>query len=268
MYRGGSGDFTVFDRKKSSYSNLYGRGFYFTDSEAHARQYGSARSFYLNITNPVPTAETTITRAQMRKFIKAVAENEDDFSFENYGYGATVDSVLKSVYGKSDFAMLYDVSQTAIGDMVAAVELFNEVNGTGFDGPHSGYGDGGFPFQPDQEHRQPCPHRRPRHPLLPQGGYGQQELRCNPGGERAATEQMKDYIDLQRRNGKPPGERDYWQGQTRRTKRITTDKKGRVAGGPGAYPLSMARTWMPETSPRTSRAFTTTLQAAMTARTS
>lgn len=58
MYRGGSGDFTVFDRKKSSYSNLYGRGFYFTDSEAHARQYGSARSFYLNITNPVPTAET------------------------------------------------------------------------------------------------------------------------------------------------------------------------------------------------------------------
>lgn len=70
----------------------------------------------------------------MRKFLDAVAENEDDFSFENYGYGATVDSVLNSVYGKSDFAMLYDVDQTAIGDMVAAVELFNEVNGTNYDG--------------------------------------------------------------------------------------------------------------------------------------
>ena len=134
MYRGGTGDFTVFDRKKSSYSNLYGRGFYFTDSEAHAKQYGNAKAFYLNITEPVSTTETTITRDQMRKFLKAVAANEDDFSFENYGYDATVSSVLKSVYGKSDFAMLYDVNQTAIGDMVAAVELFNEVNGTNYDG--------------------------------------------------------------------------------------------------------------------------------------
>lgn len=38
-------------------------------------------------------------------------------------------------------------------------------------------------------------------------------------------EQMKDYIDLQRRNGKLQESRDYWQGQTRRTKRVTTDKK-------------------------------------------
>ena len=134
MYRGGNEDFTVFDRKKSRYSNLYGRGFYFTDSESHAKQYGNAKAFYLNITAPVSTTETTITRDQMRKFLKAVAGNEDDFSFENYGYDATVSSVLKSVYGKSDFAMLYDVNQTAIGDMVAAVELFNDVNGTNYDG--------------------------------------------------------------------------------------------------------------------------------------
>ncbi|MEG2138262.1 MAG: hypothetical protein RRY64_06310, partial [Oscillospiraceae bacterium] len=132
MYSGGSDDFTVFDRKKSSYANLYGRGFYFTDSESHAKQYGNPRAYYLNIVNPVSTSKTTITRAQMRKFIQEVASNEDDFSFENYGYDATVDSVLKSVYGKSDFAMLCDVSQTAIGDMVSAVELFNEVNGSDF----------------------------------------------------------------------------------------------------------------------------------------
>ena len=73
MYRGGNEDFTVFDRKKSSYSNLYGRGFYFTDSEAHAKQYGNAKAFYLNITTPVSTTETTITRDQMRKFLKAAA---------------------------------------------------------------------------------------------------------------------------------------------------------------------------------------------------
>lgn len=135
MYRGGAGSFTVFDRKKSKGSNLYGRGFYFTDSKTHAGQYGNnVREFYLNITNPVSTTETTITRAQMRRFLAAVAENEDDFSFENYGYGATIDSVLRSIYGKSDFLMLNDVSLTAIGDMVAAVELFNEINGTSYDG--------------------------------------------------------------------------------------------------------------------------------------
>lgn len=135
MYRGDAGSFTVFDRKKSKGSNLYGRGFYFTDSKTHAGQYGNnVREFYLNITNPVSTTETTITRAQMRRFLAAVAENEDDFSFENYGYGATIDSVLRSIYGKSDFLMLNDVSLTAIGDMVAAVELFNEINGTSYDG--------------------------------------------------------------------------------------------------------------------------------------
>ena len=134
MYRGGYETFTVFDRKKSKYSNLYGRGFYFTDSESHAKQYGNVKAFYLNITRPVSTTETTITKPKLKKFLEAVATNEDDFSFENYGYGATVDSVLESVYGKSDFAMLYDINQTAIGDMVAAVELFNEVNGTDYDG--------------------------------------------------------------------------------------------------------------------------------------
>ena len=133
MYQGASEDFTVFDRKKSSYANLYGRGFYFTKSENHAKQYGDIRAYYLNINHPVSTTETTITKAQLRKFLQAVIENED-YSFENYGYDATVDSVLQSTYGKSDFLMLNDVSQTAIGDLVEAVELFNEVNGTDYDG--------------------------------------------------------------------------------------------------------------------------------------
>ena len=133
MYQGASEDFTVFDRRKSSYANLYGRGFYFTKSESHASQYGNTRAYYLDIKHPVSTTETTITKSQFRKFLQAVIENED-YSFENYGYGATVESVLQSTYGKSDFLMLNDVSQTAIGDLVEAVELFNEVNSTDYDG--------------------------------------------------------------------------------------------------------------------------------------
>ena len=46
---------------------------------------------------------------------------------------------------------------------------------------------------------------------------------------RLLREQMKDYIAIQRRNGKLQASRDYWQGQTRRTQRVTTDKKAVTA---------------------------------------
>ncbi len=208
MYRGGSGDFTVFDRRKSSYANLYGRGFYFTDSEAHAMQYGNPRAFYLNITNPVSTDETTITRSQMRKFLKAVAENEDDYSFENYGYGATVDSVLKSVYGKSDFAMLYDVSQTAIGDMVAAVELFNEINGTDFDGLILDTETVTF----RSEQAKNIDNRNPT---------SDPDIRRSLKGDNT----LKENATLRQENNLLRERVDYWKGQTKRTTRVTTDKK-------------------------------------------
>lgn len=46
---------------------------------------------------------------------------------------------------------------------------------------------------------------------------------------RLLREQMKDYIAIQRRNGKLQESRDYWQGQTRRTRSVTTDKKAVTA---------------------------------------
>ena len=133
MYQGAPDEFFTFDKKKSKASNLYGRGFYFTNSADQARHYGTVRGYYLNITNPLSATKKTISRMQMRKFLNAVAKNED-YSIENYGT-YDVAEVLRSVYeGKSNFAMLYDVSLTAIGDLVEAVELFNQVNGTEYDG--------------------------------------------------------------------------------------------------------------------------------------
>lgn len=134
MYQGSTADFTVFDRKKSRGSNLYGRGFYFTADKNQAKIYGEAKPYYLNIEHPLSPGQHNISKAQMRKFLEAVFENDDEYSPENYGENATVDSVLKSVFGKGDFEMIQDVNATAIGDMVAAVELFNEVNGTEYDG--------------------------------------------------------------------------------------------------------------------------------------
>ena len=134
MYRGDSNEFTVFDRKKTNYSNLYGRGFYFTKNKSHAEQYGTSREFYLDIKHPLSPKQNVITKSQMLNFLKAIENDGEDYDLYNYGQDATAESVLNSVWGKGDFEMLQDISAGAIGDLVAAVELFNEVNGTNYDG--------------------------------------------------------------------------------------------------------------------------------------
>lgn len=133
MYHGSQESFTVFDKRKSKASGLYGKGFYFTESKSHAQQYGSQYEVYLNITNPIQNGTNNITKDQLRNFVEALADNED-YGIENYGYGATVDSITDDVYGKDDFAMLMDLNVTCVGNMVEAIELFNEVNGTDYNG--------------------------------------------------------------------------------------------------------------------------------------
>ena len=133
MYHGSKESFDAFDRKKAKSSGTYGSGFYFSDSESHAGTYGNTYKVYLNIKNPLQNGDTKITKDQLRAFVQAIADNED-YGLDNYGYDATVDSVTNSVYGKSDFAMILDLNITSVGNMVEAIELFNEVNGTNYDG--------------------------------------------------------------------------------------------------------------------------------------
>ena len=136
MYHGSPAQFTVFDKKKAKSSGLYGRGFYFTDSETHAGTYGQKYSVYLNIRNPLESGKATVTRAQVKAYLEEVAENED-YSIENYGT-YDVDTILRNVMGSASkidaFKVIQDINATAIGDMVEAAELFNQVNGTEFDG--------------------------------------------------------------------------------------------------------------------------------------
>lgn len=116
MYHGSPNDFTVFDKKKARSSGYYGKGFYFSDSESYANTYGRNYKVYLNIKNPLQPGEHNITRQQMRKFIQAIAKDED-YGIDNYGYDATVTSVLNEVYGKDDFGMLQDIDISCVGDM-------------------------------------------------------------------------------------------------------------------------------------------------------
>ena len=84
MYHGSRARFTIFDKSKAKSSGLYGKGFYFTDSSSNAGLYGEQYSVYLNIRNPLQPDGSTVTRDQIRRFIEAIAENED-YSIENYG---------------------------------------------------------------------------------------------------------------------------------------------------------------------------------------
>ena len=136
MYHGSSEQFTQFDRRKAKGSGSFGRGFYFTNSDSHASTYGNLYKVYLNVENPVEYGRANITRAQLEAFLEAVAENED-YSIENYGtYDAAeiANNILNRESKIDAFRAIQDVSITAIGDMVEAVELFNSVNGTDFDG--------------------------------------------------------------------------------------------------------------------------------------
>lgn len=133
VYHGSPNEFSIFDRKKAKGSGTYGNGFYFSTSKGHAGTYGKLYSGYLNIENPVVEGRNTITKEQLTKFVRAIADNED-YGIENYGREATVKSVVDSLKGKDDFAILLDLNATCIGNMAEALEYFNEINGTDFDG--------------------------------------------------------------------------------------------------------------------------------------
>ena len=134
MYHGSPDEgFTVFDPKKAR-AGLYGRGFYFTGDESAAAAYGATSSYYLDIKNPLSPGQHSITRQQMRKFLTEIKNNPDDYDFFNYGENVRIGDVLNQVYGKGDFEALQDINATAIGDMKETIRLFNEVNGTKYDG--------------------------------------------------------------------------------------------------------------------------------------
>ena len=136
MYHGSPAVFDFFDIKKAKYSGLYGKGFYFTDSESTAKIYGNVYPVYLNARKPLSPGQTTVTTGQIRRFLEAVSENED-YSIENYGTD-NIRKIIDTISSRDAFDVIQDINATAIGDMVEAVKLFNKVNGTRFDAIQTG----------------------------------------------------------------------------------------------------------------------------------
>lgn len=83
VYHGSQAQFTEFKHK---YINLHGsqegRGFYFTDKKSMAQGYeregGQLLKGYLNITKPLSDTEFTLTRAEIKKLLKALDPTGDD----------------------------------------------------------------------------------------------------------------------------------------------------------------------------------------------
>ena len=131
FYHGTNAQFTEFDKKKSK-PGFYGRGFYFTAEKSQANVYGNEMPVYLNIKSPLMPGKTHITETQISNFLEAVAENED-YSIENYGT-YNIAEILRSIESRDAFDVVQDINATAIGDFGEAMQLFNKVNGTSFDG--------------------------------------------------------------------------------------------------------------------------------------
>ena len=135
MYRGGAETINVFDRKKSRASNLYGRGFYFTEDKSAAARYGDVREYFLRIEHPLTPGKHTLKKEQFRRFLLAIENGYDeDWDLYNYGENYSIDALADSFAKKGDFEALQDISATAVGDLAACIEAFNEINGTKYDG--------------------------------------------------------------------------------------------------------------------------------------
>lgn len=138
MYHGSpNSDITEFNKKYTRSSGYYGRGFYFSDTKGNVGIYannGKIYEVYLNIENPLQLGDNRFSESQIRNFVTEIAES-DDYGIDNYGYGATIDSVVKDLMNKGDdFSILSDINASCIGDFVETVNLFNEINGTNYDG--------------------------------------------------------------------------------------------------------------------------------------
>ena len=133
-----NGNFNVFDYERIRHS-ASGPGFNF--SEKNEGIYGSARPFYIRITNPASLEQVTITREQLENTIKEFnkAGSENLFFLEGYGnpyneYEKTLKSAVDTImqYAESDAEILDSLRSNAEGNVRSVFESF--VRNTGKDG--------------------------------------------------------------------------------------------------------------------------------------
>lgn len=100
-------------------------------NEAGEKQGIYKGGIYLDIKNPVdPSVPADING--LKKFIEAVAEDKD-YHLNMFGT-SDAGEILKRIDTQNLLTALQKINEEAIGDLTEAVELYNKVNNTDFDG--------------------------------------------------------------------------------------------------------------------------------------
>lgn len=166
VYHGTNADFDEFSYDKiGTHGTSEGRGFYFTDSQSVAGNYGSGedgsnvKPVYLSIQKPLSGTEKTMTEQQLMKFIKRLDPNGDGYlsnwgDVESEGYQKVLRTAVRSEWSSATNDV--DMVNGIIGaDGGASKRVFTALTkATGYDGIVERAAWGGqniyIPFHPSQ----------------------------------------------------------------------------------------------------------------------
>ena len=229
VYHGSQAQFTEFSADfMSMHGSMEGQGFYFTDNRSMAEGYkrdgGQLLEGYLNISKPLSDSEVTMTKAELKKLLKAVDPTGDDVvinydptggmgypskAWYNRALAATVEQIYST--SDSDSEILADVANSGAG---AGATTKAARKSLGYDGyiVKGKYDDATVyvAFESNQfknaDNKSPTVDQDIRHSLK-------------------GTENAQEIAALKRENETLRERVDYWKSQTRRSDGVRTDSK-------------------------------------------
>ena len=229
VYHGSQAQFTEFSADfMSMHGSMEGQGFYFTDNRSMAEGYkrdgGQLLEGYLNIAKPLSDSEVTMTKAELKKLLKAVDPTGDDVVI-NYDPAGGMGYPSKAWYNRALAATVEQIYSTSDSDSEILADVANSGAGAGattkaarkalgYDGyiVKGKYGDATVyvAFESNQfknaDNKSPTVDQDIRHSLK-------------------GTENAQEIAALKRENETLRERVDYWKGQTRRSDGVRTDSK-------------------------------------------
>lgn len=135
VYHGSQAQFTEFSADfMSMHGSMEGQGFYFTDNRSMAEGYkrdgGQLLEDYLNISKPLSDSEVTMTKAELKKLLKAVDPTGDDVVI-NYDPTGGMGYPSKAWYNRALAATVEQIYSTSDSDSEILADVANSGAGAG-----------------------------------------------------------------------------------------------------------------------------------------
>ena len=135
VYHGSQAQFTEFSADfMSMHGSMESQGFYFTDNRSMAESYkrdgGQLLEGYLNISKPLSDSEVTMTKAELKKLLKAVDPTGDDVVI-NYDPTGGMGYPSKAWYNRALAATVEQIYSTSDSDSEILADVANSGAGAG-----------------------------------------------------------------------------------------------------------------------------------------